>query len=192
MAEADDPPRQWTCPQCGKANPLFAFNCLGCGNRCSREEAERQGLLDVESGLPEEVRLRFAAARLEEERRYAAFQEYLRKRFYRHVGLGAALAFLVQFLLMCLTQSIVFPLVFVPLGAAMGGTLNRMGGGNFTGAGLFGGAFVVAWTLSIVLSGTDAVNVFVFVMSVPGFLFSLTLGYLMGLALSLERFDQGG
>ncbi|MHC4601019.1 MAG: hypothetical protein ACYS47_18660 [Planctomycetota bacterium] len=192
----DDPPREWKCPACGAKNPLFAVSCRNCHERLTDEEARRQGVKGRERGLPEGVRREFAATKRSFEERVRLHQEHLRKRFTRDMALGASIALVSCILLGCLTQSVLFPLIFLPLGGAAGALLNRRGGGSFTGMAHFGAAFVVGWAASVVLSGVTPLAdqifaVLFFGFGVTGLVLALVGGYLFGMTLSLERFDEG-
>ncbi|MHC5082079.1 MAG: hypothetical protein ACYTHN_24000 [Planctomycetota bacterium] len=191
-----DPPREWECPSCRKRNPLFAVTCTECGERLTDGEADRQGLRGRETGLPDHVQREFAAAKADETERVRAHEEHLRNRLIRDMGYGAGIGFFSQFLIMILAGSIAFPLVYIPLGGLAGALLNRRGGGNFTGAWLFGGAFALGWILSVLCSGINPLHNVMFapaffIFSVCGMALTLVCGYLLGMTLSFERFEEG-
>ncbi|MHC4779447.1 MAG: zinc finger Ran-binding domain-containing protein [Planctomycetota bacterium] len=194
MGDSDytqDPPREWTCKNCGTTNPLFAVNCQKCHDPLTDLEAERQGLRGHEKGLPEYVRREFKDARLSEEERALKREELLRKRLYRDTGAGIMLSGCSLLLTGILAGSLVFLVLALPGGAVAGYMVNRRGGGNFTGMWIFGTNYLVCWIASVILSGANVISVPFFVFSLIGFALSLPLGYLLGMSITMERFDEG-
>lgn len=190
------PQREWLCPGCKRRNPLFAVVCPACTHRLSEDEARAQDLWGREDGLPEPVRRAFQAARLDEERRRLEYEEYLRRRQIRDAAVGAGVALLSQVLLACLAESVLFPLVFLPLGAGAGYTLNRARGGRLPGLGLYVSAFVASWIVAIAVSGTrfldqGAFAAGFFVFSVTGLALASVSGFFHGLVIEFDRFDRG-
>jgi hypothetical protein len=180
------------------SNPPYAADCGFCSasiQPAARAEEER---VRWES-LGERSKAEFLEVFRRDRERYDAWVEKRRRDRKKHAIIGALAYGLGTNLLLLLAYDLgVLGLLVLlaadgAVGAVAGFSINRNGGGEYRGLGLFGGAYVLSIVVKTLLGilphplagGYEGAGVGIAI--AVGILQSLLIGYLFGLHLSLKR-----
>jgi hypothetical protein len=186
------------CRSCGLSNPPYASDCDYCSQTIQPEIQAEQRRREWET-LGESAKQEFREIYRRDRERYEAWVEKLRRDRKKHALIGAVAYGLGTNLLLLLAYDVdglglaLLLLADAGVGGAAGSWINRGGGGEYRGLGLFGGAYLASIPLKMLigvlphpLAGGFAGAGIGLAIAV-GILQSLLIGYLFGLHLSLKK-----
>lgn len=186
------------CRSCGLSNPPYQADCEFCAAAIQPAGEAEQHRREWES-LGEKSKSEFLETYRRDRERYAAWIEKLRRDRKKHALIGAVAYGLGTNVLLLLAYDagalglLVVLMADAAVGAACGFWINRGGGGEYRGLGLFGGAYFVSIPAKMLIGvlphplagGFEGAGVGLAV--AIGILQSLLIGYLFGLHLSLKK-----
>lgn len=190
------------CPRCALSNLPYFEACSFC-ETVLQPVSDASQKKEEWNRLSEPLREEFMGAYERGRERFARWRESLRQARFRHAGWGGAIYGVTALVTQAPFSTLggfgtsVMVLFDVATGMTLGLLLNLFRGGEYRGTFLFGGAYAASVTLKalagVILNPFEggvlsAAGLFLFIFS--GFLIALILGYIFGLNLVLERFDE--